>query len=91
VIACGASSYFRQSRFLFALTALGAFLARGTMYPRFYFFLIGFAVMVLIRGIVVIPRWVAGRLSGAAWLSPTLTAVFATILLCASAWSLVAN
>ncbi|MEP6717064.1 MAG: glycosyltransferase family 39 protein, partial [Terriglobia bacterium] len=54
VAACGAWSYFRQDRVVFALfalpvaiTAMGALLARGTMYPRFYFFLIGFAILIL--------------------------------------------
>ncbi|HEY3824792.1 MAG TPA: glycosyltransferase family 39 protein [Bryobacteraceae bacterium] len=95
VVACGAWSYLRQSRFVFALfalpvaiTAVGAFLGRGTMYPRFYFFLIGFAVLILIRGIVVIPRWIAGSRKG---LESGLTATLATILLAASAYSLIAN
>jgi uncharacterized membrane protein len=51
---------FKQDRMVFALfalpgllTALGAVLARGTMYPRFYFFLIGFAVLILVRGVFV--------------------------------------
>lgn len=56
LVAFGAWSYFQQSRLVFALfalpavlTLLGAVVARGTMYPRFYFSLIGFAILVLIR------------------------------------------
>ena len=59
VVACGAWSYFKESRVVFALfalpavlTALGAVLSRGTMYPRFYFSLIGFAVLILVRGLL---------------------------------------
>ena len=105
VIVCGAWSYFRQSRFVFALfalpvvlTALGAFAARGTMYPRFYFFLIGFAVLILVRGIVVIPQWIAarfpidkGRGGSRSWLASALTTILVAILFVASAMSLAAN
>jgi hypothetical protein len=89
---CGAWSYFQQNRLVFAffvlpvaITAGGAFMARGTMYPRFYFFLIGFAIVILIRGLFVVPRWIAGRAQGA------LTAVLATVLLTGSAYSLARN
>jgi hypothetical protein len=78
------------------LTALGAILARGTMYPRFYFFLIGFAVLILVRGVVAIPQWIAAH-----WprrlpnfgprLAPALTAVLAIALLGAFAFSLLRN
>jgi uncharacterized membrane protein len=66
VVACGAWNYFKQDRFVFALfalpgvvTALGAVLGRGTMYPRFYFFLIGFAAIIFARGVAVISDWIA--------------------------------
>ncbi len=68
VVACGAWSYFKQDRVVFALLllpgllTLGSVAVRGTMYPRFYFSLIGFAVMILVRGIVVVPQWIAARL-----------------------------
>jgi mannosyltransferase len=101
VVACGAWSYFKQSRVVFALfvlpgvvTALGAVLARGTMYPRFYFFLIGFAILILVRGVVVIPKWIAEHWPGGvpkADPAPALTAVLAGALLAASAFSLVRN
>lgn len=42
-----------------ALTILGAFLARGTMYPRFFFFLIGFALVIVVRGAMIVGGWVA--------------------------------
>ena len=88
----GAWSYYQQSGLVFALFALpvvvtagGAFLARGTMYPRFYFFLIGFAVVILMRGLFVVPRWIAGRAHA------PLTAVLAMILLAGSGYSLTRN
>src|SRR5208337_80190 len=71
VVACGYWSYYKQSRVVFALfalpglvTLLGALLARGTMYPRFYFYLIGLAVVILVRGLMVIPRWVLANWPG---------------------------
>ena len=103
VVACGAWSYYRENRLAFALfalpgafTALGAVLARGTMYPRFYFFLIGFAVLILVRGLMVIPRWIVAHWPGRSAranprLAPALSAGLATVLFAASAFSLVRN
>ncbi|MGA2720792.1 MAG: glycosyltransferase family 39 protein [Bryobacteraceae bacterium] len=103
VIACGAWSYYREDRLVFSLfalpgacTAMGAFLARGTMYPRFYFFLIGFAVLILVRGLMVIPRWIVASWPGLSAranprLAPALSAGLATVLFASSAFSLVRN
>jgi hypothetical protein len=95
IVACGAWSYYRQNRLVFMLfalpgacTAIGAVLARGTMYPRFYFFLIGFAVLILVRGLMVVPRWVVGRHPR---LAMALSAGLAAVLLAASAFSLARN
>jgi mannosyltransferase len=100
ILAFGAWSYFRQSRLIFAcltlpgvFTAAGAFLARGTMYPRFYFYLIGFAALMLVRGMVAIPRWLGARynslFSRPMPVQPSaLTAVLAVLILGASAFSL---
>jgi mannosyltransferase len=88
VVACGAWSYFKQDRVVFALLVLpgmltlGSVAVRGTMYPRFYFYLIGFAVMILVRGIVVVPQWIAPRLATG------VTAVFAVGFLISSAVAL---
>ncbi len=67
----GVVSYFRSHPValgLFALpilvTVLGAFLARGTMYPRFFFALIGFSILIGVRGVMVTSGWVVQRLSG---------------------------
>jgi uncharacterized membrane protein len=103
VVVCGAWSYYKQDRVVFSLfalpavlTALGAFLSRGTMYPRFYFYLIGFALMILVRGLFVIPAWIAAHWPGgsadtATRLGPALTAVFAAVVLGVSTYSLVRN
>lgn len=99
VVICGAWSYWKENRVVFAaftlpavFTALGAFLSRGTMYPRFYFYLIGFAVLILVRGVFVIPAWLASRFPGAASrLASVLQAVFAIAVLAASAVSLERN
>jgi hypothetical protein len=103
VIACGAWSYYHENRLVFALfalpgacTAIGALLVRGTMYPRFYFFLIGFAVLILVRGLIVIPRWIVARwprrsASANPRLAPALSAGLAAVLFASSAFSLARN
>lgn len=103
VVFCGAWSYYRESRLVFslfalpvALTAIGAFLGRGTMYPRFYFFLIGFAILFVVRGMVVVPRWLLARMpEGSAGvnirLARGLSTALVTILIVGSAFSLVRN
>ena len=57
LFAVGLWSYWRESGVVAALfvlpglaTAAGAVAARGTMYPRFYFYLLGFGFLILIRG-----------------------------------------
>ena len=59
----GLVSYARRSPLAFALfvlpgatTMAGALLGRGTMYPRFYFFLIGFALLILLRGAMTLGK-----------------------------------
>jgi mannosyltransferase len=89
---CGALSYFKQSRVICALftlpvllTAGGAFAARGTMYPRFYFFLIGFGVLILVRGVFALPQWTAPARARA------VTVVLAALVLAGSGVSLLRN
>jgi hypothetical protein len=38
------------------VTIFGALVARGTMYPRFFFALIGFGVLIAVRGLFVVSR-----------------------------------
>ncbi|MGQ0643298.1 MAG: glycosyltransferase family 39 protein [Gemmatimonadaceae bacterium] len=42
-------------------TVVGAGLARGTMYPRFFFFAIGPMLLVVVRGGFAIAEWIAQR------------------------------
>ena len=67
----GAWSYLRRDPLALALfvlpgvvTLVGALAARGTMYPRFYFAMIGFAFLIAVRGAFVVSgaavRWVGG-------------------------------
>ena len=72
VFLVGAVSYWRQSRVVFALFTLpylttfaGALLARGTMYPRFFFFLLPYAVLMVVRGLERSGAWLGGRLGPA--------------------------
>ncbi len=64
----GVLSLWRTQRlFLFAMVApigvtiLGAAATRGTMYPRFFFFAIGPAILIAVHGAFVTCRWVAAR------------------------------
>jgi len=66
VFVVGLVSYARHSPLVFTLfvlpgatTMAGALLGRGTMYPRFYFFLIGIALLIVVRGAMVIGRFAA--------------------------------
>src|SRR5690606_29567359 len=70
VFAIGLASYLRQSPLVFALfvlpgvtTVAGAMLGRGTMYPRFFFFLIGFALLIVVRGAMVLGGLAAAAIS----------------------------
>jgi hypothetical protein len=48
------------------VTVAGAALARGTMYPRFFFFAIGPAMLLAVRGAYATCRWLADRTRRAA-------------------------
>lgn len=67
LILCGLWSYFRQSRFLFALFVLpgvitvAAAMALWRIYPRFLFFLAGFGLLIVVRGALEIGAWLTRR------------------------------
>jgi mannosyltransferase len=70
LFAAGLLSYWRQSRVVAAVfvlpglvTAAGAVLARGTMYPRFYFYLLPFGLLILVRGSMVAAAALASKLT----------------------------
>jgi mannosyltransferase len=61
IMGCGLGSYWRRERIVLALfvlpgiiTLLGALAARGTMYPRFFFYLLGFGLLIVARGITIV-------------------------------------
>lgn len=65
----GVLSLWRTQRlFLLAMlapigvTILGAAATRGTMYPRFFFFAIGPAILIAVHGAFVTCRWIASRI-----------------------------
>ena len=69
VAALGCGSLWRRSPlFLFLLAApiaatlAGAALARGTLYPRFFFFIVGPALIVAVHGVFALVQWVCTRL-----------------------------
>jgi 4-amino-4-deoxy-L-arabinose transferase-like glycosyltransferase len=71
LLACGIVSYYRQSPFLLALFVLpGAIIVAGAIalarpiFPRFLFFLAGFAVLIVVRGALEIGAWIARRWRG---------------------------
>jgi uncharacterized membrane protein len=83
LLAVGLWSYFRQSRFvtgLFVLpgvvTVAAAVALQRPIFPRFLFFLIGFAMLALVRGAVELGRWVS-RSGAAGQASPVSRALVA--------------
>lgn len=72
VLAVGTWSWLRRDPLVLALfvapglvTLAGALLARGTMYPRFFFYLAGFAVLIVVRGVTALADGGAGFVAGA--------------------------
>ncbi len=65
-----------------AVTIVGAALARGTMYPRFFFFLCGFAALIMVEGafwagdqVARVPRLpLSGQRIGTAFMLPVILA-----------------
>jgi hypothetical protein len=73
VLLAGAISYWRQARVTFALFTLpfvmtfaGALLARGTLYPRFFFFLLPYAILMVVRGLEQTGAWLGTRIGSKA-------------------------
>lgn len=94
----GFCSYCRQSRFLVGLFALSPALIllagialRRPLFPRFLFYLAGFAVLVLVRGALVIGRFVSrARSSDSTAATPVGLAIVAGMML-ASIVALIPN
>lgn len=60
-------------------TVVGAGMARGTMYPRFFFFAIGPAMLVVVRGAFAAANWAAERVRRPALGDPFATAGVAAV------------
>ncbi|HJU74411.1 MAG TPA: glycosyltransferase family 39 protein [Gemmatimonadaceae bacterium] len=70
----------------------GALMARGTMYPRFFFFAIGPVVIVVMRGAFAIAEWLAERIRLPLFANPLRVAtVGSSALIVVSALSLIPN
>jgi hypothetical protein len=99
VTGCGLWSYRRDPLALGLLvlpaliTFAGALAGRGTMYPRFFFYLMGFGLLVVARGIMVLSQGILSLLAREA--SPRYVglagAVLVGLLMIGSAASLGAN
>ena len=68
LLACGLWSYFKQSNVVFALfvlpgvvTGLAAVALRRPVFPRFFFFLIGFGLLIIVRGSMTVGNWIVRR------------------------------
>jgi len=90
----GLASYARSAPLALALfvtpglvTLAGAAVARGSMYPRFYFALIGFGLLIGVRGTMAASAWIAGRAS-ARGTGVTLGTAVVAVMIALSAASL---
>ncbi len=68
VMLAGAASFARQSRTVLALFTLpailtfaGTLIVRGTMYPRFFFYVLPFLVLIAVRGALRLPHLLLAR------------------------------
>jgi mannosyltransferase len=92
LLACGLVSYYRQSRALVALFVLPGLLTlaavlalRQPIFPRFLFFLSGFAVLTVVRGALEIGAWLTRRLRPGTSAAPITAAGAALVALMAVA------
>ena len=96
MIGVGAASYLRRSPLVFALfvlpaivTVVAALAAARPVFPRFLFFLIGFGVLLLVRGALVLGGLVHARLRRPARAAPSPGGLaLVTVLIVLSAGSL---
>jgi len=90
--ASGLAALWRRNR-LFVLmlagpcvaTVAGAALARGTMYPRFFFFAIGPAMLLAVRGAYSVCSWISRRAGRAALGEPLATGGIVIVVLLSAA------
>ncbi|MEQ1896963.1 MAG: glycosyltransferase family 39 protein [Vicinamibacterales bacterium] len=70
---------------------LGALAARGTMYPRFFFFAIGPALIVAVRGVFEASNWLVRRVGASPDWAPRLATTAVLVVLTVSTASLERN
>lgn len=95
VALAGLVSYWRENRYVVALTLLPAVVTAAAMmvlehnlWPRFFFFAIGFACLFLVRGVIVMAE-AAARLAGRDARAGVRWGMgLAVLMLAGSAWSL---
>ena len=92
----GVLSYARRAPLVLALflvpgmvTVIGAAIARGTMYPRFFFFMVVFLVLILIRGTLVFGDWLGDRMMSRRPISRSLGPAIVGLMMVASVAGLV--
>ena len=73
------------------MTIAGAAIARGTMYPRFFFFAIGPMLIVVVRGAFAVGEWIAQRSSQRVVSAEQLGTIAVGAVVVLSALSLVPN
>ncbi|MFN2431805.1 MAG: glycosyltransferase family 39 protein [Gemmatimonadota bacterium] len=100
LFACGAASFLAHRRLAFALfvlpgvlTLAGTIGVRGTMYPRYLFFLVGFGILLIVRGAFALPGLFAQRRLAVPSRSPggAAATVLVALMILVSALSLARN
>ena len=98
LVVVGLWSYYRQSRFLLGMfllpgviTVAAALAARRPIFPRFLFFLVGFALLIVVRGALEIGRWISRGRSPEPGRAPTVGIALVAVLAIASVATLIPN
>jgi len=91
VVLAGLISYWKQNRFLVGLmglpgvlTAAGILATHHNFWPRFFFFEIGFALLMLARGAIVVAEFIARTLDASEKVCTRSGTAFVALLLLAS-------
>ncbi len=99
LMAAGALAWARQSRAVLALFVLpalvtfaGALVVRGTMYPRFFFYVLPYVVLIAVRGALRLPAlFMSGERAGPGSVAARAGTAIAALMIVASALSLPYN
>jgi len=95
VLLAGLASYWRDNRFVVGLavlpglaTAAAVLATTHNLWPRFFFFGIGFALLFVVRGVTTCGRLAARILGGSEKLGLRFSAALVVLMLCASLFPL---